>query len=87
MAKPSALTSTLNGLSSTLPHALIAAAQWKLFPLSTLTKISIRLLVEMGVFISFDKLVPYDEAVKRSHSPTGLPTTGSCSLYKSIAPS
>jgi hypothetical protein len=30
-----------------------------------------------------DKPVPYDEAVKGRHSPTGLPTTGCCSLYKS----
>ena len=30
-----------------------------------------------------DKPAPYDEAVKGSHSPTGLPTIGCCSLYKS----
>jgi hypothetical protein len=28
-----------------------AAAQWKFFPMSTPTKISIRLLVEVGIFI------------------------------------
>ena len=30
-----------------------------------------------------DKPVPYDEAAKGCYSPTGLPTTGCCSLYKS----
>ena len=29
-----------------------------------------------------DKPAPYDEAVEGSYSPTGLPTTGCCSLYK-----
>jgi len=32
-----------------------------------------------------DKPAPYDEAVEGCHSPTGLPTTGCCSLYK-LAP-
>ena len=33
-----------------------------------------------------DKPVPYYEAVEASHSPTGLPTTGCCSLYKTCPP-
>jgi aryl-alcohol dehydrogenase-like predicted oxidoreductase len=37
------------GLSSTLARALIAAAQWKLLPMSTPTKMSIRLMVEVGI--------------------------------------
>jgi len=47
-AKPSALASTLTGLSSTSPRALMAAAQWKRFPMSTPTKISTRLLMDVG---------------------------------------
>ena len=32
-----------------------------------------------------DKPAPYDEAVEDCYSPTGLPTTGCCSLYKSTS--